>query len=34
MKKEKIMKEKDELAKKQKEKELWLFFDEINTCLS
>ena len=28
------MKEKDEIAKKQKDKELWLFFDEINTCLS
>ena len=30
----KIMKEKDEIAKKQKDEELWLFFDEINTCLS
>ena len=30
----KIMKEKDELAKKQKNNELWLFFDEMNTCLS
>ena len=30
----KIMKEKDEIAKKQLDKEVWLFFDEINTCLS
>ena len=29
----KIMKEKDDLAKIQKN-ELWLFFDEMNTCLS
>ena len=29
-----IMKEKDELAKQQNDKELWLFFDEMNTCLS
>jgi energy-coupling factor transporter ATP-binding protein EcfA2 len=29
-----IMKEKDEIAKKQKDEELWLFFDELNTCLS
>jgi len=30
----KIMKEKDQIAKKNMDKELWLFFDEINTCLS
>ena len=29
-----IMKNADEMAKKQSDKELWLFFDEINTCLS
>ena len=30
----KIMKEMNETAKTQIDKELWLFFDEINTCLS
>ena len=30
----KLMDEKDEIARKNKGKELWLFFDEINTCLS
>jgi hypothetical protein len=25
---------KNELAEKQIDKELWIFFDEINTCLS
>ena len=29
-----IIKEKNEKAKKLKDKELWIFFDEINTCLS
>jgi len=29
-----IMDQKNELAQKQKDKELWLFFDEMNTCLS
>ena len=29
-----IMDKKDEIARKNKDKELWLFFDEINTCLS
>ena len=29
-----IMKEKDDLAKEKGNKELWLFFDEINTCPS
>ena len=29
-----MMKEIDELAQKQKDKELWVFFDELNTCLS
>ena len=24
----------DEIAKKEKDKETWLFFDEMNTCLS
>ena len=28
------MKQKDEIAKKNKNEELWLFFDEINNCLS
>ena len=28
------MKEKDEIAKKKKDEELWIFFDELNTCLS
>lgn len=30
----KLMKEKDEIAKKNKDEELWVFFDELNTCLS
>ena len=30
----KEMEEKNKLAKKQKDKELWVFFDEMNTCLS
>ena len=30
----KEMEEKDKLAKEQKDKELWVFFDEMNTCLS
>ena len=29
-----IMDKKNELAQKQKDKELWIFFDEMNTCLS
>ena len=29
-----IMDQKNELAQKQKDKELWIFFDEMNTCLS
>ena len=29
-----IIKEKDEIAKKQEDEELWIFFDEMNTCLS
>ena len=29
-----IMDKKNELAEKQKDKELWIFFDEMNTCLS
>ena len=29
-----IMDEKNKLAEEQKNKELWIFFDEINTCLS
>ena len=29
-----IMNEKNGLAEKQENKELWIFFDEINTCLS
>ena len=29
-----IMKKKNDKAKKQPDEELWLFFDEINTCLS
>ena len=29
-----IMKEKNEIAEKRKDEELWVFFDEINTCLS
>ena len=29
-----IMDKKDEIARKNKNKEIWLFFDEINTCLS
>ena len=30
----KIMDKKNEIAKKRKDEELWVFFDEINTCLS
>ena len=30
----KEMEEKNKLAKEQKDKELWVFFDEMNTCLS
>ena len=30
----KEMEEKDKLAKEHKDKELWVFFDEMNTCLS
>ena len=30
----KTMKEKDDIAKKKPQEDLWLFFDEINTCLS
>jgi len=29
-----IMDKKDSIARQKKDKELWLFFDEINTCLS
>ena len=29
-----IMKEKNEIAEKQKDEELWIFFDDMNTCLS
>ena len=29
-----IMKEKNEIAKKKINEELWIFFDELNTCLS
>ena len=28
------MKEKDEIAQKWKDEELWVFFNEMNTCLS
>ena len=30
----KLMDEKNEIAQKKKDEELWVFFDELNTCLS
>ena len=29
-----FMKEKNKIAKEKKDQEFWIFFDEINTCLS